>query len=177
MPIKAIEKSEDYPMSGKPILFHVDRSTPFNPANLGDGWSIFSQDERALKIVEIDFAKVQFESAITDAEPVWTFITGKEKLRRLTAMPAIRLDFQVIWALYEEPGQTTLRRIYDELLHPSEYIECMGTIFHGQTVDYQVTFGVNRMDHDGSWRIGGGPLKNGGRARGIKTPLIPLSAL
>jgi hypothetical protein len=164
-------------MSGKPILFRVDRSVPFDSTNVGMRWHIFSQDERALKIDQIDFAKVQFESAITDSEPDWTFISGDEKLRRLTAMPAVRLDFQVIWALHEEPGQTTLRRIYDEILHPTSYIECMGTIFHGETTDYQVSLGVNRMDHDGSWRIGGGPMKDSGRARGIKTPLIPLSAL
>lgn len=42
-------------------ILHIDRSKPFVPSILGEGWSIEWQDECSLKLTEVDLSKVSFE--------------------------------------------------------------------------------------------------------------------
>jgi hypothetical protein len=79
-------------------IITIDRTTPFNPAAfLGKDWSIAEEDERSLKLVELDFTKVRFESTLKKGE---ASVVGEERLKRLIVSGDIRLDakvFQTVW--------------------------------------------------------------------------------
>jgi hypothetical protein len=82
-------------------IIHIDRSTPFNPATfIGKGWTIKEQDERSLALTELDLIKIKLETTLEDIE---TSVRGEEKLLRLKAMNAIRLDARIAQILYEDP--------------------------------------------------------------------------
>jgi hypothetical protein len=105
-------------------LFKVNRSQPFDPAKfVGRNWSIVEEDERSLAVIELDFSKVRFESGLQEGE---RYITGEEKLKRLMAMPEIRLDAKIGQALYEEKGQATLRFLHDHF--GVSWMEFAGTV-------------------------------------------------
>jgi hypothetical protein len=105
-------------------LFQINRSKPFDPGKfVGRNWSIVEEDERSLGLAELDFSKISFESGLKEDE---RYITGEEKLKRLTALPEIRLDAKIGQALYEEKGQATLRFLHDHF--GVSWMEFAGTI-------------------------------------------------
>ena len=82
---------------GLPAILTVDRTKPFDPTFVGNGWTIDEQDERSLALAELDLTKVRFETMLKDGE---TRITGEEKLKRLKEAEFVRLDariFQTFW--------------------------------------------------------------------------------
>ncbi len=128
-----------------PSALVIDRSKPFDPVKfIGRGWEVAEQDERSLALTGIDFSDVRFESGHQEGEGV---ITGEVKLERLKAMPEIRLDAKIGQALYEEPGQATLRFIYEHF--GVSWFELGGTVLRGLGGGrYFLCLG--RRD-DGSW--------------------------
>lgn len=117
-------------------IFHIDRSTPFNPVSLlGSGASFWrgprggngrrgklEQDARSLALTEIDLATIQFKSYLPDGQ---TLITGED---RILAVKAVRndipLDAQTGLSLYGEEGQKSLRYLYDT--KGITWFECLG---------------------------------------------------
>lgn len=80
-------------------MIQIDRTAPFDPVTfIGEGWSIVEQDERSLKLTEVDLSKVQFETMLKHGE---TSVVGEEKLKRLIASGNIRLDAKVFQTLWE----------------------------------------------------------------------------
>jgi len=150
----------------------VDRTKPFNPTNVfGDGWSIWrgaantngltgneEQDARSLALTAIDFANVRFEHCLRNGEDR---ITGNEKLARLIASNAIRLDARLGQALFEEEDHKTLEWLYTTrgvkwldffgtvLRYPRGY-RCVLCFYRGG--DGQWRRSANWLDHD--WFVG-----------------------
>lgn len=154
-------------IKGPSVLF-IDRSKPFDSVKfIGRGWTIEEEDERALALAEIDLSNVRFESGLAEGE---TIINGEEKLKRLKALPDIRLDAKTGQTLYEEPGQPTLRFLHDHF--GVSWFELAGTVLRG-------SFGSRyflclHRDDDGSWLWDCGWL-GGGRGRGSVSPLFASS--
>lgn len=81
------------------IVISIDRTTPFDPvAFAGEGWSIVEEDERSLKISEIDLTKISLKTKLKDGED---FIVGEENLKRFINSDDIRLDAKVLQTLLE----------------------------------------------------------------------------
>lgn len=107
---------------GEPKVIPIDRTSAFGPvAFIGDGWSIVEEDERSLKLSEVDLTKVNFETMLKDRE---SSVMGEEKLKRLKDAGHIRLDakvFQTLWenqhlipASWKEPiGGNTIYVFFD----------------------------------------------------------------
>lgn len=77
----------------------VIQVTPFDPVEfIGKGWSIDEQDERSLKLNEVDLAKVKFETCLKEGE---TIIKGEEKLKRLKNTGYTRLDARFFLTLWQ----------------------------------------------------------------------------
>lgn len=84
---------------GEPKVISIDRTSAFDPvAFVGVGWSIVEEDEHSLKLSEVDLTKVSFETTLADGEKS---VVGEEKLKRLVATGAIRLDAKVFQTLWE----------------------------------------------------------------------------
>ncbi|MDP3764136.1 MAG: hypothetical protein Q8Q95_00765 [bacterium] len=93
-------------------VIKIDRTHPFNPAQfLGEGWSVWKgpadgdglsgkeeQDERSLKLTELDLSNIQLITCLKEGESV---IKGEEKLNRLKAKNHIRLDVKVFQTFWE----------------------------------------------------------------------------
>ena len=120
---------------GEPKVITIDRTSAFDPVTfIGNGWSIVEEDERSLKLGEVDLTKVNFETMLKDRE---SSVVGEEKLKRLKDAGHIRLDakvFQTLWenqhlipASWKEPtnGNTT-------------YVFFDGTILRGSGGDRYV---------------------------------------
>ncbi|MFA5830208.1 MAG: hypothetical protein WC878_00080 [Candidatus Paceibacterota bacterium] len=100
----------------------IDRSVPFNPAFMGDGWKIEEQDKLSVILAEIDFNKVSFETCLKEGE---SCITGEKKLKRHAKAKHVCADAKIGQTLYEEEGQKTLDRIYRE--KGITWLELLGT--------------------------------------------------
>ncbi len=84
---------------GEPKVISIDHTSAFDPvAFIGEGWSIVEEDERSLKLTEVDLTKVSFETMLKDGEKT---VVGEEKLKRLIASGDIRLDAKVFQTLWE----------------------------------------------------------------------------
>lgn len=108
------------------ILEPTLRPTEFDPATfIGAGWKWEGKDAdaRSLELTEINFSKVLFEACLEEGEER---ITGEEKRHRLSAKGGIRLDPRFGVALFQEEGQKTLRRLYEE--RGITYIDFFGRI-------------------------------------------------
>lgn len=87
------------------IAMPLDCSKPFDPAGfIGPNWKkdgSSDHDDRCLTLTEVDFAKVGFETCLSDGESP---IKGEEKLRRLKAKDKeqIRLGGNQFLALWED---------------------------------------------------------------------------
>lgn len=141
-----------------PSVLVIDRSKPFDPVKfIGRDWSFWRGpaegdglsgdvecDDRALALTEVDFSKVRFESGHKEDESV---IIGEEKLRRLVAMPEIRLDAKAGQTLFEEKGQATLRWLYD--IFGITWIEFVGSVL--RYPDGHRYFLYLYREDDGSW--------------------------
>ena len=106
---KFLRKENPWPKQVDVIT--INRTRPFNPAEfIGEGWSIWrgpadgnglegdeEQDERSLKLTEVNFSKVRLETCLKGGE---SSVKGEEKLKRLKETNCIRLDakiFQTLW--------------------------------------------------------------------------------
>ena len=70
---------------------NIDRTQPFDAAKfIGDGWTIDEQDERSLKISEIDLYDLQLNNYLKEHET--TIIKGEERKRRIKEDGRICLD-------------------------------------------------------------------------------------
>lgn len=84
---------------GEPKVIPIDRTSAFDPvAFIGNGWSIVEEDERSLKLGEVDLTKVNFETMLKGRE---SSVVGEEKLKRLKDAGHIRLDAKVFQTLWE----------------------------------------------------------------------------
>ncbi len=95
----------------EPKIINIDRINPFDPvAFIGEGWSIWRgppngdglsgeevQDERSLKLGEVDLTKIRLETTLKVRE---TSVAGEEKLKRLIEQGYIRLDAKVLQTLW-----------------------------------------------------------------------------
>lgn len=80
-------------------MIQIDRTAPFDPVTfIDEGWSIVEEDERSLKLTEVNLGKVQFETMLKDSEML---IVGEKKLKRLIASGCIRLDAKLLQVLWE----------------------------------------------------------------------------
>ena len=123
-----------------PILT-IDRSSPFDVrAFIGEGWYVYrgpykpgvlggldpdgkrEEDEHAVTLTEIDFAKVHFVTCLEEHE---YGVTGEEKLLRHARLGHIRLDAKVGQCLLKEKEQKTLEWIYEK--HRVTWFELPGT--------------------------------------------------
>ena len=78
----------------------IDRSQKFDIKKFQSGdWKIDEEDERSLKLNEIDLTKIEFANMLKDGE---TSIVGEEKLRRLKKDGRIRLDAKIFQTLWED---------------------------------------------------------------------------
>lgn len=80
-------------------LINIDRTFSFDPVDLlGAGCIAVEEDERSLKLSEIDLTKIKLETMLKDRE---SRITGEEKLRRLKDAGYIRLDARILQTFWE----------------------------------------------------------------------------
>jgi hypothetical protein len=83
-----------------PCVIPIDRAKPFEPTKLLDReWTIREQDERSLRLDQIDFAHVRLEHMLKENE---SMISGERRLRRLKEANYIRLDAKVFQTLSED---------------------------------------------------------------------------
>ncbi len=80
------------------MIISINRSTPFDLAFIGEGFTIVEQDERALALTEIDLTEVVLETTLKQGEKE---VNGEEKLRRLKEDGRIRLDAGILKTLWE----------------------------------------------------------------------------
>ncbi len=83
---------------GEPKIISIDRSEPFNPEFIGNGWSIEEQDEKSLALTEIDLTAIRFKSMLKDGEKS---VKGEEELSRLKSEKYICLDAKIFQTLWE----------------------------------------------------------------------------
>lgn len=124
------------------MILTINRVDPFDPATfIGEGWTIWrglpkgkglegdeQQDARSLALTEVDFTKARFETCLEGK----TKITGEDRLCRLDKLDKkdlIRADAKFGQTLYEEPGQKTLRWLYET--YGVTWFELPGTILRG----------------------------------------------
>ncbi len=81
-----------------PRIINIDRSIPFDPKFIGEGWSIEEQDEKSLALTEINFSEVMFNSTLEKGEKS---IKGEDNLKRLKEKNCIRLDAGIFKTLWE----------------------------------------------------------------------------
>ena len=83
---------------GEPKVIPIDRTNPFNSvAFIGNDCSIVKEDERSLRLSEVDRTKIKLQTTLKNGEKM---VTGEENLKRLIASGAILLDakiFQILW--------------------------------------------------------------------------------
>ena len=119
-------------ISGVPKVITIDRTSAFDPvAFIGEGWSIVEEDERSLKLGEVDLTKVNFETMLKERE---SSVVGEEKLKRLKDAGHIRLDAKVFQTLWE--NQHLIPASWKELTNGNTtYVFFDGTILrdsHGR---------------------------------------------
>ncbi len=98
----------------------------FNPATFtGRSLKVLDgeNDKRAEALIEVDFAKVIFDTCLKDGE---TRITGEEKLKRLKESGNIRLGAETFLALWNEDGRKTLEWLHKE--KGITYLDFFGSI-------------------------------------------------
>lgn len=123
------------------------RPTEFDPAAfIGTGWKWADKDAdaRSLTLPNVDFSKVLFETCLEEGE---ARIIGEEKRRRLSAKGGIRLDPRFGVTLYQEEGQKTLERLYEE--RGITYLDFFGRILVSPD-GYRYVLYLYRSD-DGRW--------------------------
>ncbi|MDP3799857.1 MAG: hypothetical protein Q8Q90_00335, partial [bacterium] len=80
---------------------NIDRSCPFDPVSFegfGNGWSLGAEDERSLKLTEINPAEILLETCFKNKEKI---ISGNERVKRLKDIGLIRLDIGVFRTFWE----------------------------------------------------------------------------
>lgn len=92
---------------------HIDRSRPFNPAEfIGPNWTIWrgptngnglegeeEQDARSLALAEVDLVGgISLDATLNAGE---TYITSEERIHRLVAKDAIKMDTKIFQTLWE----------------------------------------------------------------------------
>ncbi len=83
----------------EPKVISIDRTFAFDPvAFVGADWSIVEEDERSLKLDEVDLTKVNFETSLAERE---SSVVGEEKLKRLKTLGHIRFDAKILQILWE----------------------------------------------------------------------------
>lgn len=118
------------------IMVTINRAVPFDPAFIGKGWTIWrgpadgnglegdeQQDARSLALTEVDFTRARFETSLLAGEKI---VVGEQRLCRLQKANFICADAKIGQTLYEEPGQKTLRWLYET--HRVTWFELPGTI-------------------------------------------------
>jgi hypothetical protein len=96
---------------GEPKFIDVNRSKPFNPAFIGNGWTIWKgpidgkglegeeeQDARSLALARVDLTQIRLQSPLKSGEKT---VKGETKLARLKEAGHVRLDAQVFQTLWE----------------------------------------------------------------------------
>ena len=156
---------KDDPARTKRIITRV----PFDPSMIGQNWTFWKGpidgnglegeeldcDQRSLILSEIDFAQVSRETCLVEKEKP---ISGEEKLRHLIESGKIRLDPSFGWALVNEPGQKTLRWLYDTF--GVDHLDFLGRVLRRPGGRRRVLYlyrydcgrwrwSVYRLDHDG----------------------------
>lgn len=82
-----------------PKVISIDRSSSFDPKSfIGKDWSIDEEDEKSLKLTEIDLRKVILKTTLKDNE---NYVKGEENLKRLKNGKEILLNARVFQALWE----------------------------------------------------------------------------
>lgn len=76
----------------------IDRSKLFDSSFVGKDFSIDEQDERSLKLTEVDLSMVDFVTMLKSGEK---YITGEERLKRLKEFGSTRLDAKIFQTLWE----------------------------------------------------------------------------
>lgn len=139
------------------MMVTINRAEPFDSAFIGPGWTIWrgpasgnglegeeQQDARSLALTDVDFTKARFETCLTDGE---TAITGENRLCRLLETDLIRGDAKFGQVLYQEPGQKTLRWLFET--YGVTWFELPGTILRNPYGHRYFLF-LSRGD-DGQW--------------------------
>ena len=127
-------------------ILSIPRPAPFDPvAFIGKGWKVLAgeTDNRAVKLTEVDFARVNFETCL-NGEPK---ISGEDKLKRLREGGDILLDSGVFLALWNEEGHKTLNWLHET--KGITYLDFFGTIL-GSPHGYRNVLCLCR-DDDGRW--------------------------
>lgn len=83
-------------------VLRIDRSEPLDPEEvLGPGWTFEDEDQKALKLTEVNVSKISLETTLKSGE---RNLNGEERLRRLKASGKIRLDLAVLIAFAMQPN-------------------------------------------------------------------------
>jgi hypothetical protein len=142
----------------------IDRTTPFNPTFIGEGWKIEEQDQRSLKLVDIDLDTVRFETMLESGEQG---ITGKERLKRLKKAGYILLDANILLTLWE--NKHLIPESWKEKIHGNiRYIFFDGTELLSPR-DSRCTLYL--YWNDGKWAWGAYWLGNDRNARNLSVVL------
>lgn len=84
-------------VSEKPRVIAVNRKAPLNFKAFGisaEGWSIYEQDDRSVKLGKIDLNKISFETRFTSG-PI------QERLNRLATLDVTCLDVKILETILE----------------------------------------------------------------------------
>jgi|GEM_PF-5144183 len=106
------------PLRGYRFVVNRDKRFDPTPFLLRDS-SVVSEDQRALRLTEIDLDTVSFETCLKPGEEA---ITGEEKYRRHIAAGHVLADAQIGLMLYQEEGQKTLEYLYRNGIHDFELL-------------------------------------------------------
>ena len=107
-------------------ILYIDRSEPFNPANIGEGWSVAKQDDRSLSLREIDLGKIRLTTSLKEGK---NYIFAKTELKSVEGNKDVPLDALVFEALARDINLVS-SEIYKGGLrvNPLPHIVFLGTI-------------------------------------------------
>ena len=140
----------------------IDRSKPFDPTFFGTGWTVESENPKAIALTEVDFTKVTFDSFLREGEET---ITGEEKLSRAT--DTLLLDAKIGQLLYEQKNQPLLNWLYDK--KGICWMEFAGTVLRDSVGRRYFLYLLRQLD--GSWHWYYNWLGHG-RHYGFVSPLL-----
>ncbi|MEI6297024.1 MAG: hypothetical protein WCO84_05275 [bacterium] len=141
------------------MIIKIDRSIPFSPSVfVGEGWSIWRGHETGDGLVddlvevgtwssnlfEFNPDKLKFKSYLGNRHK----ITGEERLRALVCSGEQGLDFKICQAMYEEPGQKTLRYLYRKT--GVIWMEFVNQVLRSPD-GYRYHLYLYRTDEEGDW--------------------------
>ena len=130
----------------------IDRTTPFNPSGfINSDWSLLSQDERSLELLEVNISKVKLVPTILIGNETSTYY--KKRMERLREQGGITLDAKVLLVLWK--NQHLVPESWKQATEEGRYVEIFfdGTVLTGpKHYEYILCFAFRFGEWSWNWK-------------------------